>query len=80
MNRSDADDPKAPGNGGHPDAFEGRENGDDRTSDTLELFFDLVFVFAMSQVTDLMLAELSWTGFGHGVGPGVLRVADQHDG
>lgn len=51
MNRSDADDPKAPGNGGHPDdASAGRENGDDRPTDTL-LFFDLVFVFAMSQVT-----------------------------
>ena len=33
----------------------------------MELFLDLVLVFAMSQVTHLMLAELAWTGFGHGV-------------
>ena len=39
---------------------------DDRTTDTLELFFDLVFVFAMSQVTHLMLAEGSWLGLGRG--------------
>lgn len=39
---------------------------DDRTTDPLELFFDLVFVFAMSQVTQLMLAEGSWLGLGRG--------------
>ncbi|KQU70271.1 low temperature requirement protein A [Phycicoccus sp. Root101] len=39
---------------------------DDRTTDTLELFFDLVFVFAMSEVTQLMLAEGSWLGLGRG--------------
>lgn len=39
---------------------------DDRTTDTLELFFDLVFVFAMSQVTHLMLAEGTWLGLGRG--------------
>ncbi|MCW2826998.1 MAG: putative low temperature requirement protein [Marmoricola sp.] len=39
----------------------------DRSTDTLELFFDLVFVFAMSQVTELVLGELSWTGFLRGV-------------
>lgn len=37
---------------------------EDRSTDTLDLFFDLVFVFAMSQVTDLMLQDVSWTGFG----------------
>src|SRR5205809_3466065 len=31
----------------------------------LELFFDLVFTFAMSQVTQLMLHDLSPRGFGH---------------
>lgn len=35
---------------------------DDRTTDTLEL----VFVFAMAQVTQLMLAEGSWLGLGRG--------------
>ena len=33
----------------------------------LELFFDLTFVFAMSQVTHLMLHDISWQGFGRGV-------------
>ncbi|GAA4726780.1 low temperature requirement A protein (LtrA) [Promicromonospora umidemergens] len=39
---------------------------DDRTTDPLELFFDLVFVFAMSQVTQLMLAEGTWLRLGRG--------------
>ena len=39
----------------------------DRSVGTLELFFDLVFVYAMSQVTILMLADVSWAGFGHGL-------------
>jgi low temperature requirement protein LtrA len=33
----------------------------------LELFFDLVFVYAMAQLTELVLADVSWRGFGHGV-------------
>lgn len=49
-------------------------NGDDensselagpRSEGNLELFFDLVFTFAMSQVTQLMLHDLSPRGFGH---------------
>ena len=47
-------------------ASEPRTETDDRTTDTLELFFDLVFVFAMSQVTHLMLTEGSWLGLGRG--------------
>ena len=39
---------------------------EDRTVGTLELFFDLVYVYAMSEVTTLMLANVSWTGFGRG--------------
>lgn len=39
---------------------------EDRTVGTLELFFDLVYVYAMSQVTTLMLANVTWTGFGRG--------------
>lgn len=39
---------------------------EDRTVGTLELFFDLVYVHAMSEVTTLMLANVSWTGFGRG--------------
>ncbi|HEU4424776.1 MAG TPA: low temperature requirement protein A [Pilimelia sp.] len=33
----------------------------------LELFFDLVFVYALTQVTSLMAADLSWRGVLHGV-------------
>ncbi len=39
---------------------------DDGSVGTLELFFDLVFVSAMSQVTSLMVGDISWIGFGHG--------------
>jgi len=33
----------------------------------LELFFDLVFVFAITQVTALMAADPTWRGLGHGM-------------
>jgi low temperature requirement protein LtrA len=33
----------------------------------LELFFDLVFVFALTQVTQLMAVNPSWTGLGQGM-------------
>ena len=33
----------------------------------LELFFDLVFVFALTQVTKLMADDPSWTGLGQGM-------------
>src|SRR4051812_48782281 len=33
----------------------------------LELFFDLVFVFAITQVTALMAKAGSWTGIGQGL-------------
>jgi low temperature requirement protein LtrA len=39
---------------------------EDRSVGVLELFFDLVYVYAMSQVTDLVLEDVSWTGFGRG--------------
>ena len=29
---------------------------------TIELFFDLVFVFTITQLTSLLVAETSWTG------------------
>jgi low temperature requirement protein LtrA len=35
-----------------------------RRVSTLELFFDLVFVFAVTQASHLLLAELSWRGAG----------------
>lgn len=49
-----------------PGTDESRE-ADGRSVGTLELFFDLTFVFAMSQVTHLMLHDVSWLGFGRGV-------------
>jgi low temperature requirement protein LtrA len=33
----------------------------------LELFFDLVFVFAFTQVTNAFLDDQSWRGLGHGI-------------
>jgi len=33
----------------------------------LELFFDLVFVFALTQVTSLMSHDPTWTGLGRGM-------------
>src|SRR6266516_4802306 len=32
---------------------------------TLELFYDLVFVFAVTQVSHLLIDDLSWKGAGH---------------
>src|SRR5579871_585078 len=37
--------------------------GERRTS-PVELFWDLVFVFAVTQVTTLLRSDLSWAGFG----------------
>jgi len=39
----------------------GREQG----STSLELFYDLVFVFAVTQVSHLLLDDVSWRGAGH---------------
>ncbi|WP_408669639.1 low temperature requirement protein A [Kocuria marina] len=39
----------------------------------LELFVDLVFVYASSQLTELVRDDVSWRGFGHGV-LGLLTV------
>ena len=40
---------------------EGDDAGEQRVT-SLELFFDLVFVFALTQVTGFLAAHLSWTG------------------
>jgi low temperature requirement protein LtrA len=42
----------------------------DHSVTTLELFFDLVFVFALTQITALMAHDLSW----HGVLRGLLLI------
>ena len=54
----------------------------------LELFFDLVFVFAITQVTGLLSVHPTWPGLAKGmlvlardlVGVGRLRVDDQRGG
>jgi low temperature requirement protein LtrA len=38
--------------------------GEEQRATPLELFFDLVFVFAMTQVTALLSKDLTWAGFG----------------
>src|SRR3954447_2980197 len=43
-----------------------RAQGEERVTN-LELFFDLVFVFAITQVTALMSKQGSWTGIGQGM-------------
>ena len=45
---------------------EHRGSGEQRVT-PLELFFDLVFVFAMTRVTSLMAHDLSWTSIGQGL-------------
>jgi low temperature requirement protein LtrA len=40
-------------------------DGHEQRTTTLELFFDLVFVFAITQVSHLLLDDLSWQGAGH---------------
>ncbi len=63
-----------------------RESGEERVT-PLELFFDLIFVFALTQVTGLVVADPTWAGLVRGlagaqralVGLGCLRLADEHD-
>jgi low temperature requirement protein LtrA len=40
---------------------------DERRTSPVELLWDLVFVFAVTQVTELIATELSWEGVGQGV-------------
>ncbi len=40
---------------------------EERHASNLELFVDLVFVFAITQVTSLIAGELTWAGVGRGV-------------
>jgi low temperature requirement protein LtrA len=41
-----------------------RDPGQEQRATTLELFYDLVFVFAITQVSHLLLDDLSWRGAG----------------
>ncbi len=48
-------------------AVEHRHRANRGKAVTLELFFDLVFVFAFTQVTALLAKDLTWTGLGRGL-------------
>ncbi len=41
-----------------------RSAGEEQRATTLELFYDLVFVFAITQVSHILLEDVSWTGAG----------------
>ncbi len=41
-----------------------RAAGEEQRATTLELFYDLVFVFAITQISHLLLAHLTWEGVG----------------
>src|SRR5215210_375124 len=41
-----------------------RREGEQQRATTLELFYDLVFVFAITQVSHLLLTHLTWAGAG----------------
>jgi low temperature requirement protein LtrA len=41
------------------------DTGEEQRATSLELFYDLVFVFAITQVSHLLLDNLSWEGVGH---------------
>jgi low temperature requirement protein LtrA len=46
--------------------FQRRTDGEEEARATpLELFYDLVFVFAITQVSHILLDDLTWTGAGH---------------
>ena len=42
-----------------------RVDGEEQRTTALELFYDLVFVFAITQVSHLLLDDLSWRGAAH---------------
>lgn len=41
-----------------------RDTGEEQRATTLELFYDLVFVFAITQISHLLLGHLTWEGTG----------------
>ena len=68
-----------------PPAAEQPDEAYEKRVAPLELFFDLVFVFALTQITYLMSENPTWEGLGQGhararrtvVGMGCLCVADE---
>jgi low temperature requirement protein LtrA len=59
----------APSSEGDPvgaeDQFPAGAAGAERRTTPIELLWDLVFAFAITRVTTLLLGNLSWRGFGH---------------
>src|SRR5688500_3844304 len=49
------------------EAEHGAEHRDEHQVTPLELFFDLVFVFAITQVTGLLTEDPTWNGVLHGM-------------
>ena len=50
-----------------PEAEPEHEHGDEHQVTPLELFFDLVLVFAITQVTKLLANDPTWSGVLHGM-------------
>src|SRR3954462_584210 len=48
----------------HMSRFARVRDGQEQHATTLELFYDLVFVFAITQVSHLLLTDLTWAGAG----------------
>ena len=44
--------------------YQRSHDGDEQKTTTLELFYDLVFVFAITQVSHFLLEHLTWEGAG----------------
>ena len=44
--------------------YQRTHDGQEQKTTTLELFYDLVFVFAITQVSHLLLEHLTWEGAG----------------
>ena len=44
---------------------EAKAEAAEKSATTLELFFDLVFVFAITQVVSLLAHDLTWSGLFH---------------
>jgi low temperature requirement protein LtrA len=45
--------------------FQRRRDGTEQRTTSLELFYDLVFVFAVTQISHLLLDDLTWDGAAH---------------
>ena len=48
--------------------------GGEQGATALELFYDLVFVFAVTQVSHVLLTDLTWSGAGRGADCSARRL------